>query len=121
MLERTTKEIFIVSTEIFPEIMNKLGQVAFEKRSAKFHFTSDWPNTYYEYIQQMKQIGNSFMRQVTVDTNIIAILLDDKEVLISPEQSLTDIRTAIYSNTREYCKIYEKMIKPFFQKKSKPI
>jgi len=114
--------VVIVSPTVVPEILEKLSEVAYQKKAARFMYTTSWDlQTYTDIINKMKSFGNIQFRQLKGRGEYWAVTRDAEEVILAPAAEKDEAIIGIVSTETGYSTLYSQFIGPVFLANSRPI
>lgn len=120
-LKRVKSSIVIVTHEVVPKILEALSVTAYEKKHAKFLYTTAWSPEYDPIINKMKSLGNIQFRQLKSRGEYIGITREAEEVLLAPIQKDEANIVAIVSTEDGYCKLFSPIVGSTFIANSRVI
>ncbi|MHA1394719.1 MAG: helix-turn-helix domain-containing protein [Promethearchaeota archaeon] len=120
-LSRVKSSVIVVTHEVNPKILEIMSTAAYNKRTARFMYTTHWTPEYEQIITKMKSLGNIQFRQLKTTGGFIAMTREAEEVLLAPVTANKEDIVAIVSTEDGYCKLYSNIIGPVFQANSRPI
>lgn len=121
-LKRTKSTITIITPLVEPKVLEALSQVAYEKKSARFLYTTSWDlGKYGPIVEKMKVFGNIQFRNLKTTNDFWALNRDGEEIVLCPKSNDEKDLIAIVSIQEGYAQIFGSFIYPIFQANSRPI
>ncbi|GAB4319701.1 MAG: hypothetical protein Kow0069_23380 [Promethearchaeota archaeon] len=122
MMARVKSSIIVVTPTVVPKILELLSQHAYNKRAARFFYTTNFDlGTYGPILQKMKALGNIQFRQLKSSGDFWACTRDAEEVILAPATEKEEELIAVISEQPGYAQLYSQFIGPIFQANSRPI
>jgi len=117
-----TQVITIITPTVEPKVLEALSQVAYEKKSARFLYTTNWDlGKYGPIVEKMKVFGNIQFRNLKSANDFWALNRDGEEIVLCPKANDEKDLIAIVSIQEGYAQIFGSFIYPIFQANSRPI
>ncbi len=121
-MDRVKSTITIITPTVEPKILEKLSQVAYTKKSARFLYTTNWDlGKYGPIVEKMKVFGNIQFRNLKSANDFYALNRDGEEIILCPQAKDEKDVIAIVSELDGYVQIFGSFIYPIFQANSRPI
>ncbi|WP_457558442.1 hypothetical protein [Candidatus Harpocratesius sp.] len=121
-MKRTKSTITIITPTVEPKVLEALSQVAYEKKSARFLYTTNWDlGKYGPIVEKMKVFGNIQFRNLKGANDFYALARDGEEIVLCPKAKDEKDLIAIVSILEGYAQIFGSFIYPIFQANSRPI
>jgi hypothetical protein len=121
-IEHVKSTVVIVTPTVVPEVLEKLSEIAYQKKAARFMYTTSWDlQTYTDIINKMKSFGNIQFRQLKGRGEYWAVTRDAEEVVLAPAGDKEEAIIGIVSTEPGYSLLYSQFIGPVFLANSRPI
>src|SRR5271157_33524 len=114
-MHRTKSTIVIVTPTVMPEVLEMLSEIAYQKKAARFMYTTSWDlATYNDILNKMKSFGNIQFRQLKGRGEYWACTRDAEEVILAPAAEKEEDIVGIVSTESGYSTLYSQFIGPVF-------
>lgn len=121
-MDHVKSTVVIVTPTVVPEVLEKLSEIAYRKKAARFMYTTSWDlQTYNDIINKMKTFGNIQFRQLKGKGDYWAVTRDAEEVILAPAGDKEEAIIGIVSTDPGYSSLYSQFIGPVFLANSRPI
>ncbi|TFH29790.1 MAG: hypothetical protein E4G98_03235, partial [Promethearchaeota archaeon] len=85
-MERVKSTITIITPTVEPKILEKLSQVAYSKKAARFLYTTNWDlGKFGPIVEKMKVFGNIQFRNLKGANDFYALNRDGEEIILCPQ------------------------------------